>query len=216
MSTERTPMTEIVFILDRSGSMQGLEADTIGGFNGLIEKQRHEPGEALVTTVLFDDRRDTIYDRVPIAQIEPLTNKQYYARGCTALLDAVGSAICSIERAQRHTDGPAPAKTLVAITTDGLENASKEFTLAEVRRLIERKEEEGWEFLFLGANIDAIATAATMGIPARCAAQYVPDAEGTSLNFEALNQAVCCARMEPDRPMSASWKERVERRRKRA
>ena len=162
----RKGLTEVVFILDRSGSMSGLEADTIGGFNSLIRKQRKEEGEAIVSTVLFDDICDVIHDRVPIAKVENLTEETYFVRGCTALLDAVGGAIHHIGNVHKYArEEDRPEKTLFIITTDGLENASRRYTYARVKAMVERqKEKYGWEFLFLGANIDAIRVAGNIGI----------------------------------------------------
>ena len=151
-------LTELVFIIDRSGSMSGLEADTIGGFNGLLEKQKREEGEAFVSVVLFDDRSEVLYDRVDIRKVEPMNDTQYYVRGCTALLDAVGGAIHHIGNVHKYArEEDVPEKTLFIITTDGLENASRLYSYDKVRRMIERqKEKHHWEFLFLGANIDAV------------------------------------------------------------
>ena len=154
-------MTELVFILDRSGSMSGLEKDTIGGFNSMLEKQRKEPGDAVVSTVLFDNETEVIHDRVVIADVPNLTDKEYFVRGCTALLDAVGGAIQHIGNVHKYArKEDVPEKTLFIITTDGMENASHHYTYDKVRNMIERqKERYGWEFLFLGANIDAAAEA---------------------------------------------------------
>lgn len=154
-------LTELVFILDRSGSMAGLERDTIGGFNAMLEKQKREEGEALVSTVLFDNDVVVIHDRVPVANVQPLTEKEYYVRGCTALLDAVGGAIHHIGNVHKYAmEEDVPEKTLFVITTDGMENASRRYTYDKVKRMIEHeKEKYGWEFLFLGANIDAAAEA---------------------------------------------------------
>ncbi len=192
-------LTELVFILDRSGSMSGLEADTIGGFNSLIEKQKKEDGEAFVSVVLFDDCTDVIYDRTPIRKVEPMSDRQYYVRGCTALLDAVGGAIRHIGNVHRYArEEDVPGKTLFIITTDGMENASRSYSYDKVRRMIERqKEEHHWEFLFLGANIDAVSVARQLGIDRRRAVRYENDRVGTRLNYEAMSQAVSCARCAP-------------------
>ena len=192
----RENLTELVFILDRSGSMGGLESDTIGGFNSLISKQQKEDGEAVVSTVLFDDQVDVIHDRVPIGDVKKLTDKEYYVRGCTALLDAVGEAIHHIGNVHKYArDEDRPAKTLFVITTDGLENASKKYSFKDVKKMIERqKEKYNWEFLFLGANIDAVEVAGSMGISRDRAANYNCDAEGTALNSEVLEQAVSMVR----------------------
>ena len=204
-------LTELVFIIDRSGSMSGLEADTIGGFNGLIDKQKAEPGEAYVSTVLFSSDSKVVHDRVPLQQVAPMTRRDYCPMGCTALLDAVGGAIHhigNIHKYARRED--VPEHTLVVITTDGMENASRRRSLEEVRRMIERqKSRYGWEFIFLGANIDAVATAADMGIGADRAAQYHCDSEGTRANFAALDRAVQC--MRASAPIAADWKAAIEK-----
>ena len=185
-------MTELVFILDRSGSMSGLEKDTIGGFNSMLEKQRKEPGDAVVSTVLFDNETEVIHDRVAIADVPNLTDKEYFVRGCTALLDAVGGAIHHIGNVHKYArKEDVPEKTLFIITTDGMENASHRYTYDKVRQMIERqKEKYNWEFLFLGANIDAIEVAGNMGISRDRAANYNCDEEGTLLNYQVLEAAV--------------------------
>ena len=190
-------LTELVFILDRSGSMSGLESDTIGGFNSMLAKQQKEEGEALVSTVLFDDVTEVLHDRIEIKQIKPLTDKDYYVRGCTALLDAVGGAIHHIGNIHKYArPEDVPAKTLFVITTDGLENASREYTYDKVKKMIERqKEKYHWEFLFLGANIDAVEVAGRMGISKERAVNYECDAAGTSLNYRVLEKAVKSVRM---------------------
>jgi len=203
-------MTELVFILDRSGSMSGLEGDTIGGFNSMIERQKKEAGEALVSTVLFDNECAVIHDRLPLGDVPPMTEEQYFTRGCTALLDAVGDAIRhigSIHKYARRED--VPEKTLFVITTDGMENASRRYSYDKVKKMIERqKEQYGWEFLFLGANIDAAAEAGRFGISADRAVTYKCDQEGTALNYEVIGQAVCSVRAA--RPLSAGWKVRID------
>ena len=202
-------LTELVMILDRSGSMSGLEADTIGGFNGMIEKQKKEDGEAYVSVILFDDQSEVIYDRVDISKVEPMTDKQYYVRGCTALLDAVGDAIHHIGNIHKYArEEDVPEKTIFIITTDGLENASRRYNYNKVRRMIERqKEKYNWEFIFLGANIDAAAEAAKIGIGASRAARYECDSAGTALNYSVVGNTVAklrkCATME----MSAVFEE---------
>ena len=185
-------LSELVMILDRSGSMSGLEDDTIGGFNSMIEKQRKEEGEVYVSTVLFDDRSDVIYDRVDIRRIEPMTDKQYYVRGCTALLDAVGGAIKHIRNVHKYArEEDVPEKTIFVITTDGMENASRTYDYDKVRRMIERqKEEHDWEFIFLGANIDAAKEAARFGISESRAARYECDPKGTRLNYSVVSDAI--------------------------
>ena len=203
-------LTEIVFILDRSGSMAGLEGDTIGGFNAMIEKQKQEPGEAIISTVLFDTEREVIHDRVDIQKIAPMTRNEYYVRGCTALLDAVGYAIHHIGNVHKYArEEDRPEKTLFVITTDGFENASHTYSYHRVKAMIERqKERYGWEFLFLGANIDATREAARFGIGADRAANYHADSKGTAVIYEAMNEAVCNVRA--CRPMNADWKKRVD------
>ena len=189
-------LTELVMILDRSGSMSGLEADTIGGFNSMIEKQKKEDGEAFVSVVLFDDVTEVIYDRVDIRQVEPMNDTQYYVRGCTALLDAIGGAIDHIGNVHKYArEEDVPEKTLFIITTDGMENASRRYSYDRVRRMIEyRKEKDNWEFLFLGANIDAVSVAGRFGINANRAVRYEHDREGTRLNYSVLAETVSCVR----------------------
>ena len=203
-------LTEIVFILDRSGSMAGLEDDTIGGFNAMIRKQKDEEGEAYVSTVLFDNYSEVIHDRVDIKMVQPMTRKDYYVRGCTALLDAVGKSIHHIGNVHKYArEEDRPEKTLFVITTDGMENASREYTYDRIRQMIQRqKEKYGWEFLFLGANIDAAKEAARFGITEDRAANYHADSVGTAVIYEAVSEAVCNVRA--CRPMSASWKRRVD------
>ena len=199
-------LTEIVFILDRSGSMAGLEADTIGGFNSLIRKQRSEAGEALISTVLFDNYTEVIHDRVPLSKISEMTGEDYYVRGCTALLDAVGGALHHIGNVHKYArEEDRPEHTLFVITTDGMENASRHYSYDTVRRMIERqKEKYGWEFLFLGANIDAAREAKRFGIQEDRAVRYHSDSIGTELNFEAM----CDVRAA--RPIRSGWKKRIE------
>ena len=203
-------ITELVFILDRSGSMSGLESDTIGGFNAMLAKQKKEPGEAYVTTVLFDTRFDRIHDRLKLEEVPALTERDYVPGGCTALLDAVGSTIRHIAQIHRYARAEdVPEKTLFVITTDGLENASRRYRLDEVRKLIEHeKEKYGWEFLFLGANIDAIETARGIGISADRATNFMADTQGIDLGFEAVTCAIHSARC--GAPMDANWSARVE------
>jgi uncharacterized protein YegL len=192
----RKGLTEIVFILDRSGSMGGLESDTIGGYNSLIAKQKKEEGEAIISTVLFDDTCEVLHDRKNLDQIKPLTDKDYYVRGCTALLDAVGGAIHHIGNVHKYArDEDRPEKTLFIITTDGMENSSKRYSYAKVKQMVERqKEKYGWEFLFLGANIDAAAEAERFGIRRDRAVNYHCDSEGTEINYKALSKAVSSVR----------------------
>lgn len=212
----RKNLTEIVFILDRSGSMSGLEADTIGGYNSLIQKQQSEKGEAFISTVLFDDRTAVLHDRVPIDKIKPMTEKEYYVRGCTALLDAVGGAIHHIGNVHKYArEEDRPEKILFIITTDGMENSSRRYSFDQVKKMVERqKEKYGWEFLFLGANIDAIDVAGRFGIKADRAVNYECDSRGTEVNYRALSKAVSrvrnCAVEEMDEALSCEWKEEIE------
>ena len=193
-------MTELVFILDRSGSMAGLEADTIGGFNSMIAKQKKEAGEALVSTVLFDNESMVIHDRLPLEKVPPMTEKEYFTRGA---IHHIGN----IHKYARRED--VPEKTMFIITTDGYENASRRYSYETVRGMIERqKEKYGWEFLFLGANIDAAKEAARFGIAADRAVSYKCDEAGTALNYEVINEAVCCVRVAS--PLSADWKRRID------
>ena len=202
--------TEIVFILDRSGSMAGLEDDTIGGFNAMIEKQKKEPGEALISTVLFDNVSEVIHDRVDVQKIQPMTRNEYYVRGCTALLDAVGGAIHHIGNVHKYARAEdRPEKTIFIITTDGMENASCKYTSDKVKRMIERqKEKYGWEFLFIGANIDAVETAKRYGINEDRAVNYNADAKGTGILYESVACAVTNVRK--CAPLDNSWRENLD------
>lgn len=203
-------MTELIFILDRSGSMEGLESDTIGGFNSMLAKQKQEPGECLVSTVLFDHEIEVIHDRAPLRDVPELTREQYFVRGCTALLDAVGGAIHHIGNVHKYARAEdRPERTLFVITTDGLENASKRYGYSKVKAMLERqKEQYGWEFLFLGANIDAAKEAARFGISEDWAVNYQCDSVGTALNFEVINETVACARTATS--LTGGWKRRIE------
>ena len=203
-------LTELVFILDRSGSMQGLESDTIGGFNSLLEKQKQQPGEALVSTVLFDSRVEVLHDRVPVSRIRPITGRDYFVQGCTALLDAVGGAIHHIGNIHKYArPEDVPEHTLFVVITDGMENASRRYTARGVREMIRRqKERYGWEFLFLGANIDAVEAAGGLGIGADRAANFHADSAGTRLNYEAVSQAAAALRA--CAPLDAHWKDAIE------
>ena len=202
--------TELVFILDRSGSMSGLESDTIGGFNSMLEKQRRESGECRLTTVLFDDRYELLHDRIPLDDVPPMTDKEYFVRGNTALLDAIGRTIVKIANAQKHTaEGKRAGKVLFVITTDGMENASREFGYERLRAMIEEeKSRYGWEFLFLGANIDAVQTAARFGIAADRAANYRADPSGTRLNYSVVSDAV--SHFRASAPITADWKAPID------
>ena len=209
MEKKRNDLTELVFILDRSGSMAGLESDTIGGFNGLIDKQKKVDGKAFVTTVLFDNQQKTVHDRVDLAEVAPMTEKEYYVGGSTALLDAVGDTVTHIEKIHKYVrPEDVPAHTMVVITTDGMENSSHRWRAADVKKLVEKKKEGGWEFLFLGANIDAVSEAARFGIDADRAVRYCNDSAGVRKNFSAVGKAMAHLRREACMP--ASWKEEIE------
>jgi len=203
-------LTEIVFILDKSGSMDGLETDTIGGFNSMLKKQRKEEGEAIISTVLFDNESKVIHDRVPMDKVKDLTEEEYYVGGCTALLDAVGSAIHHIGNVHKYTrEEDRPEKTLFIITTDGMENASHRYTYRKVKNMVEQKKEKyGWEFLFMGANIDAVEVAGNIGIDEDFAVTYKCDGAGTALNYEVMEEAIhevrCFAA-----PLGAKWKKKI-------
>ncbi len=204
-------MTELVFILDRSGSMSGLEKDTIGGFNSMLEKQRREAGDAVISTVLFDNVSDVIHDRVDIKDVHELTDRDYFVRGCTALLDAVGGAIHHIGNVHKYArKEDVPEKTLFIITTDGMENASRYYSYDRVRHMIERqKKRYGWEFIFLGANIDAAAEARRFGIDESMAADYHCDGAGTALNYEVLSEVITNVRT-CGKPISSDWKKKID------
>ena len=203
-------LTEIVFILDRSGSMSGLEKDTIGGFNTTIEKQKQEEGEAIVSTMLFDNDMEVLHDRVSLEKVVPLTDKEYYARGCTALLDAIGGAIHHIGNVHKYArEEDRPEKTIFVITTDGYENASRRYTSNRVKQMVERqKQKYGWEFIFLGANIDAIETARNFGIDEERAANFVNDGDGIGFMYEAQ----CClmSDIRQNRKNERNWKKNVD------
>ena len=203
-------LTEIVFILDRSGSMSGLEQDTIGGFNSMIQKQKDEEGEALVSTVLFNNQSCVIHDRVKVQEIAAMTRNEYFVGGSTALLDAIGGAIHHIGNVHKYArEEDIPEHTLFVITTDGMENASHQYSSDEVKAMIQRqKEKYGWEFLFLGANIDAVETAASFGIGADRAVNYNCDSAGTALNYRVLSDTICAVRA--SKPISAKWKREID------
>lgn len=204
-------LTEMVFILDRSGSMAGLESDTIGGFNAMVEKQKREQGEAYISTVLFDHESEVLHDRVNIQDVQPMTDRDYTVRGCTALIDAIGGAIHHIGNIHKYArQQDVPEHTVFVITTDGMENASRRYTSEKVKQMIRRQQEKyGWEFLFLGANIDAVETARHFGISEDRAVNYHADQQGTALVYESVCEAVsnvrACA------PMQANWKDKLNR-----
>lgn len=192
--TANESLTELVFIIDRSGSMGGLEDDTIGGFNSMIADHKGKDGRAYVTTVLFDNEFETLHDRVEISEVKPMTKDDYFVRGSTALLDAVGSTVEHISKIHRYARAEdVPGRTLVVITTDGMENSSRHYGPKDVKRLIGAKREEGWEFIFVGANIDAVETASDYGIDREHALNYHADKKGTKKIYEALSRAVGCA-----------------------
>ncbi len=202
-------ITELVFILDRSGSMAGLEGDTIGGFNSLIEKQKKQDGECFVSTVLFDSVSEVLHDRVKLADVKPMTDRDYTVRGCTALLDALGGAIRHIANIHKYArPEDVPEHTVFVITTDGMENASSRYDADRVKRMIEHeKEKYGWEFLFLAANIDAVTTAKRFGIGADRAVNYHADRQGTAVIYDTVAEAVCQVRASA--PLAKSWSRRI-------
>lgn len=204
---------EVVFVLDRSGSMEDIVSDTIGGFNSMIKKQQKESPNALVTTILFDDKIEILHDRVKIEDIPILTEKEYYARGSTSLLDAVGSTIKHISNIHKYArKDDVPTKTLFVITTDGYENSSREYTFQKVKKMIEgQREKFGWEFLFLGANIDAIAEASKIGIGSKYAANVMNDEEGVRVFYQSVSDAVCCCCAAPEEELPENWKEKIDK-----
>lgn len=204
-------ITELVFILDRSGSMGGLESDTIGGFNSMLEKQKKLDGKAYVSTILFDNETEVLHDRLQIQDIKPLTDDDYYVRGCTALLDAIGGAIHHIENIHKYARiEDVPEHTMFVITTDGMENASHKYSLKKVKQMIEHnKKKHNWEFLFIGANIDAIETARSFGIDESRAVNYNADSQGTRIVYESVEKAVTQCRASA--PLRADWKENIDK-----
>ena len=206
---KKNNITELVFILDRSGSMSGLEGDTIGGFNSMIIRQKQEKGEAYVSTVLFSNRSEVIHDRVSIKNVRPMTDRDYTVGGCTALIDAIGAAIHHISNIHKYLRPDAvPAHTLFVIMTDGLENASCRYSSDEVKQMVEtKKSKHGWEFLFLGANIDAVETAKHFGISADRSVNFNCDSKGTALNYSVLNETISDVRCECS--IRPDWKARI-------
>lgn len=202
-------LTEIVFILDKSGSMSGLEKDTIGGYNSFIEKQKIVEGEALVSTVLFSDENEVVHDRIPISKVEPMNDAQYSVGGCTALLDAIGGAIHHIGNVHKYArEEDVPEKTIFVITTDGEENSSRNYDYRRIKQMIERQQEKyKWEFLFLGANIDAIGEASKLGIRRDRAVRYECDGVGTNLNFATVSDAIGCVRV--GKAIKENWCEEI-------
>ena len=212
-ATNKTNLTELVFILDRSGSMGGLESDTIGGFNSMLIKQQEEPGECHITTVLFDDNYEMLHDRINIKAVKQITAKEYFVRGSTALLDAIGKTINKIGSVQKNTAEEYRAdKVLFIITTDGMENASREFDYAKIKSMIEhQKSKYNWEFIFLGANIDAVDVADRIGIAKNRAQNFHNDSEGVALNFSVLSKTVAMFRKSPaDATLADDWGEEIE------
>ena len=203
-------LTEMVFILDKSGSMAGLEADTIGGFNSMIERQKQAGGEALVSTVLFSNQSTVIHDRVDLRRIEPMTDRQYFVGGGTALIDAIGGAIHHIANVHKYArEEDRPEHTVFVITTDGMENASRRYSSDEVKAMVKKeKEKYGWEFLFLGANIDAVETAAHFGITRDRAVTFHNDSRGQAVNYRAVSAAVSQIRF--NATLDESWKDDIE------
>lgn len=207
----RENLTEMVFVLDRSGSMSGLAADTIGGFNELIEKQKKLEGDAYVTTVLFDHEYEVLHDHVALGEVAPLTDKEYFARGSTALLDAVGRTINAVgARLAATPEEERPAHVVFVITTDGMENASREYTAKQVREMVEHQQQKySWQFVFLGANMDAVSEADKLGISASHAANFTPSQRGVSMMYSrALHDVVMCTRIGSD--MGSAWKSSLE------
>ena len=205
---KKNNLTEIVFILDRSGSMGGLENDTIGGFNSLLKTQKAATGRAYVSTVLFDHESIVLHDRLPIDRVPEMTCRDYTVRGCTALLDAVGDAIHHIKNIHKYARrSDVPQRTLFVITTDGMENASRRYSSDDVKRMIEEQKKQGWEFLFIGANIDAIDTARRYGISEDRAVNYHADSQGTAVVFQAVNEAVGSVRNR--RPLAPGWSKTI-------
>lgn len=206
-------LTEIVFIIDRSGSMAGLETDTIGGFNAMLEKQKKTEGEAYLSTVLFNHSQFVLHDRVPVEQVKPLTSEDYYVGGSTALLDAIGGAVHHIANIHKYArEEDRPEKTIFVITTDGMENASRMYNYSTVKRMVARQQEEyGWEFLFLGANIDAAATAESVGIHADHAAEFHNDSIGTRTNYAAMSETIADFRTAEAPCISENWKASIEK-----
>lgn len=203
-------ITELVFILDRSGSMSGLESDTIGGFNAMIAKQKKEDGEAYVSTILFDNESSVLHDRMPLSEIPKMTAKDYHVRGCTALVDAIGGAIHHVENIHKYVrPEDVPAHTMFIITTDGQENASYKYSSETVKKMIEhQKEQHGWEFLFIGANIDAVETAASFGIARNRAVNYHADSEGTQVLYETISAPISA--MRSNQQISDNWSTQIE------
>ena len=203
-------LTELIFILDRSGSMGGLESDTIGGYNAMLKKQMEAEGSAYITTVLFDDEYELLHDRINLKGVKPITEKEYFVRGTTALLDAVGKSIQKIVNVQRNTsDDEKAEKVLFVITTDGLENASREYSYTKVRAMIEKqKSRYGWEFIFLGANIDAVSEAEKFGIDSSRAAQFHNDKDGIELNYKVVSEAIC--ELRSSKTISQDWKREID------
>lgn len=205
---KKNGQTELVFILDRSGSMEGLESDTIGGFNGMLAQHRSEGGDVLVSTVLFDHENEVIHDRVRIADVPALTSKEYYTRGCTALLDAMGDAIHHIKNVHKYArPEDRPARTMFIVTTDGMENSSTRYTADQVRAMVKQQEEAGWAFVFLGANIDAVQVAGGLGIRPEFAAEFACDAAGVRENFASLGAMTCAFSAVGEVPIG--WAEKI-------